>query len=252
MFYGVIRVCVVYWSQCMDCRVLLMQMENENVYAATSQESISNSFEDCENESSEHRSWMHAALDLAKEALGAGEVPVGCVFVHDSAIVGRGRNRVNETCNATRHAEMVAIDDLRKQFSSTASDSARYNLLANEPSAEDFCFSKTSQLTADDIFRSATLYVTCEPCIMCAAALRILSVPTVVYGCANERFGGCGSVVDVAADKLTSLGPELICLRGPYAEQSVDLLKSFYKGENPNAPCPKRKTEFQEQNTVSC
>jgi len=228
-----------------------MQMSD----TGTSQKCISNGSEDCESESAEHCIWMRAALDLANEALEVGEVPVGCVFVHDSEIVGRGRNHVNETRNATRHAEMVAIDDLRKRFSNTADDSAGYNLLANEPAAKDHCsanVSETSRLTADDVFRSAILYVTCEPCIMCAAALRILHVPTVVYGCANERFGGCGSVVNVAVDKLTSLGPELICLRGPFAEQSVDLLKSFYKGENPNAPCPKRKIQLQESNTASC
>jgi len=232
-----------------------MQMADETVYASTSHKCSSNGFENCDSESSEHCIWMRAALDLASEALEAGEVPVGCVFVYDSEIVGRGRNRVNETRNATRHAEMVAIDDLRKRFSITACDNAAYNLLGNEPPAEgcsSLKYSDTSRLTADDVFRLTTLYVTCEPCIMCAAALRILHVPTVVYGCANERFGGCGSVVNIAADRLPSLGPELICLRGPFAEQSIDLLKSFYKGENPNAPCPKKKNLVEEQSIVSC
>lgn len=220
-----------------------MQMAEETMYVNTADKCLSNGFEVVESKLSEHCIWMHEALDLASEALEAGEVPVGCIFVYNSEIVGCGRNRVNETRNATRHAEMVAIDDLRKHFSSAGD-----NLLGSEPPADD-C--ETSRLTADDVFRSATLFVTCEPCIMCTAALRILHVPTVVYGCANERFGGCGSVVNIASDKLPSLGPELICLRGPFAEKSIDLLKSFYKGENPNAPCPKRKNLVQEQTVAS-
>ena len=205
---------------------------------------------------------MHAALDLASEALAAGEVPVGCVFVYNSEIVGSGRNCVNATRNATRHAEMVAIDDLRKRF--CAVDSVEEKLPASDvwlenklPTSNFGPVNDTtlSRLTANDVFRSSTVYVTCEPCIMCAAALRILHVPTVIYGCANERFGGCGSVVNIATDKLPSLGPELICLHGPFAEQSVNLLKTFYKGENPNAPQPKRKSPEkdpeQEQNADS-
>jgi len=234
-----------------------MKMVDETVSTNSSDKCFSRVSVDCESESSEQCLWMRAALDLANEALEAGEVPVGCVFVYDSNIVGRGRNRVNETRNATRHAEMVAIDELRKLFFNSADDTlpACGGRLRSEQPTGDISplnESESSRLTADDVFRSVTLYVTCEPCIMCAAALRILHVPTVVYGCANERFGGCGSVVNVAADKLPSLGPELICLRGPFAEQSVDLLKVFYKGENPNAPCPKRKNLVQEQNGASC
>jgi len=237
-------------------------MADETAYASTShadRKCFSNSFEDSDNKLSANCIWMHAALDLAKEALEAGEVPVGCVFVYNSEIVGRGRNRVNETRNATRHAEMVAIDDLKKRFSNAANVSAGSNLLGHrhKPPADDCSpqnYPETSQLnlTADDVFHLTTLYVTCEPCIMCTAALRILHVPTVVYGCANERFGGCGSVVNIAADDLPSLGPELICLCGPLAEESIDLLKSFYKGENPNAPCPKRKNLAHDQSIVSC
>jgi len=204
----------------------------------------------CGSESKEHDIWMRAALDLASEALKAGEVPVGCVFVYSGKIVGCGRNRVNETRNATRHAEMVAVDDVRKQFCDSAAiaEESLSSLADANVGNEAIFISNTAPSVADKVFRLSTLYVTCEPCIMCAAALRILHVPTVVYGCANERFGGCGSVVNIAADRLPSVGPELVCLRGPFAEESVDLLKTFYKGENPNAPCPKRKNLVPEEN----
>jgi len=232
------------------------KMADNSVDVDPSGECFSGSSEDCESESSERCIWMRAALDLANEALGAGEVPVGCVFVYKSEIVGYGRNCVNATRNATRHAEMVAVDDLRKRFPDSAEDKMPTSdvRLENELSTGNIGhLSDTTlpQLTANDVFRLSTLYVTCEPCIMCAAALRILHVPTVIYGCANERFGGCGSVIDVATDKLPSLGPELVCLRGPYAERSIDLLKTFYKGENPNAPQPKRKNREEEQTASS-
>ena len=151
-----------------------------------------------------------------REALENGEVPVGCIFVHNDTIIASGRNEVNETKNATRHAELVAIDEILRAC------------------ADD----KTE---ARDVFRKTRVYVTVEPCIMCAAALRELEIELCVYGCANERFGGCGSVLNVATDTLSSDKPALNCVSGVFATEAVDLLKEFYKGENPNAPAPKSK-----------
>ena len=193
------------------------------------------------------------AMDLAREALAAGEVPVGCVFVCDGKVVARGRNRVNESRNATRHAEMVAIDDLRAKCRSfdpdtkatgctcCASDehSADYRVLASASHGCDRC-------SPDAVLQRCTLYVNVEPCVMCAAAIRMLRVPAVIYGCCNERFGGCGSVIDVANDEFQSLGTRPTCIRGPFADESVELLRNFYKGENPNAPVPRRK-EYSSQ-----
>jgi tRNA(Arg) A34 adenosine deaminase TadA len=103
----------------------------------------------------------------AEEALHSDEVPVGCVFIKDGKAIARARNRTNEWRNATLHAELEAIDHL---------------LPENPPPLSDI-----------------TLYVTVEPCVMCAAALRQIGIGRVVYGCGNERFGGCGSVIDVNA-----------------------------------------------------
>ncbi len=105
----------------------------------------------------------------AEEALEAGEVPVGCVIVRGKEIIGRGRNRTNETKNGTRHAEFYAID----QVIQTYPDSY------------------------EEILSQSTLYVTVEPCIMCAGALRHVGIKKVYFGCGNERFGGCGSILDV-------------------------------------------------------
>ncbi|KAJ3313884.1 tRNA(adenine34) deaminase [Boothiomyces sp. JEL0838] len=106
--------------------------------------------------------FMRAALAQAEEALEAGEVPVGCVFVHDGEIVGRGRNATNETLKATSHAELMAMQNM----------------------------------DISDI-KNMDLYVTIEPCIMCAAALRQVGIRHVYYGAGNEKFGGCGSVLNL-------------------------------------------------------
>jgi len=197
----------------------------------------------------EQTKWMLLAMELAREALAAGEVPVGCVFVHQSTVVGRGRNRVNESRNATRHAEMVAIDDLRANYKPS-----RYGACSSSTDDELSCvdtISTHSQSAAVDdssrrdwvntVLKECTLYVNVEPCVMCAAAVRMLQVPTVVFGCCNERFGGCGSVLDVTHNSLASPYPPMECVKGVLADESVALLKNFYKGENPNAPCPKKK-----------
>ncbi|XP_069831140.1 tRNA-specific adenosine deaminase 2 isoform X2 [Dendropsophus ebraccatus] len=163
--------------------------------------------------------WMDKAFQMAQDALDNGEVPVGCLLVHDQQIVGQGRNEVNETKNATRHAEMVAIDQ-----------------------ALEWC--EKNSKSSIEVFQNTILYVTVEPCIMCAGALRLLRIPLVVYGCRNERFGGCGSVLNVAEDDIPNTGAPFKYIPGYKAEKAVEMLKTFYKQENPNAPKSKvRKKE---------
>lgn len=161
--------------------------------------------------------WMAVAFEMASEALENGEVPVGCLMVYKNEILGKGRNEVNDTKNATRHAEMVAFDQVL-----------------------EWCRSR--DLDFKEVCAHTTLYVTVEPCIMCAAALRLLSIPMIVYGCGNERFGGCGSVLSIASDNDLLTGSPLKCISGYRAEEAVEMLKQFYKQENPNAPkCKVRK-----------
>eukprot|EP00611_Tribonema_gayanum_P023921 TRINITY_DN5135_c0_g1_i2.p1 TRINITY_DN5135_c0_g1~~TRINITY_DN5135_c0_g1_i2.p1 ORF type:complete len:217 (-),score=26.78 TRINITY_DN5135_c0_g1_i2:2317-2871(-) len=132
----------------------------------------------CDERAQKH---MAMALELAEAALQAGEVPVGCVIVqpggedaHTSPdrgaaalsdeVVAVGHNETNMTCNATRHAELVAIDRALAEGRSVT---------------------------------GCELFVTCEPCIMCAAALSQMGIGRVYFGCHNDRFGGCGSIVSV-------------------------------------------------------
>ncbi|CAG8561369.1 3482_t:CDS:2 [Funneliformis mosseae] len=159
-----------------------------------------------------HHKYMREALNLAQEAYDNHEVPVGCVFVLDDKIIGSGRNRTNETLNGTRHAEFEAIDLI---------------LSSGEYTSE--------------VFKRCVLYVTVEPCVMCTYALRQLGIKRVVYGCANERFGGAGSVFDIHQDPKLKLHPAYTCEGGYYREEAILLLRKFYVRENENAPIPKRK-----------
>ena len=164
----------------------------------------------------------------AEEALSNGEVPVGCLIIFQDTVVGKGRNEVNVTKNATRHAEMVAVDQVKHYCESNGHD---YRT----------------------VLKSSGLFVTVEPCIMCSAALRILAIPRVVYGCANERFGGCGSILSVHCDDYEDdmnsgqwrnrllPGGSFQCISGVHTEKAIDLLQKFYLQRNPNAPNPKVK-----------
>lgn len=161
----------------------------------------------------------------AKEALQAGEVPVGCVMVYsdgsdedDKCVEVSGRNRVNETKNATRHAEMECIDQLVNYFKENGID-----------------FENSSS------WSRVSVYVTVEPCIMCSRALRLLGIREVYFGCSNVRFGGCGSVFSVHSDSYIQGDVLNVYPSTLNAERAIGLLKEFYEGENPNAPPTKVK-----------
>lgn len=155
------------------------------------------------------KTYMLRCLELAEKSLTLNEVPVGCIFVHREKIIAEGHNTVNETKNAISHAEVNCIDEIVKRYNN-------YN----------------------DIFREIMVVVNVEPCIMCCSLLNNLSVTKIIYGCNNERFGGCGTVLDV----LSLQQSQIVVKRGLFKEKSVELLKSFYKCTNPNAPIPKLKT----------
>ncbi len=112
--------------------------------------------------------FMGEALALAREAAEAGEVPVGCVIVRGDQIVGRGRNRREAGKNALAHAEIEAINDA------------------------------CSRLGGWRLWE-CTLYVTLEPCPMCAGAILNARIPRVVYGARDAKAGSCGSVCDLFA-----------------------------------------------------
>lgn len=155
--------------------------------------------------------FMQEAFVEARRALSVGEVPVGCVFVYKGNVIARGANEVNATKNATRHAEFICIDQVL-----------------------EFC--TVGGLKSEDVFPKISVVVTVEPCIMCSAALHDLKVKEIIYGCANDRFGG-KTVVDVPQVVDYTVKVE----GGLCADEAMDLLKEFYKGENPSAPVAKSK-----------
>ena len=114
--------------------------------------------------------FMRIALAQGENALENEEIPVGCVFVDEKSdeIIATGYNKTNKDRNGTCHAEMVAINNV-----------ILYQ--GKDP----------------DIFKNCELFVSCEPCIMCAAAIGRLGVKCVYFGCHNDRFGGNGSILSV-------------------------------------------------------
>ena len=113
-----------------------------------------------------HEYYMSQALELAREAADAGEVPVGCVIVRDGAVIGRGRNRREEKQHTQSHAEMEAIRQANEALGSWRLD-------------------------------ECTLYVTLEPCPMCAGAILNARIPRVYYGARDREMGACGGVLNL-------------------------------------------------------
>ena len=110
--------------------------------------------------------YMEAALELAQEAAAEGEIPVGCVIVRNGQIVGKGRNRRETAKTALGHAEIEAIADACKNLGGWR-------------------------------LWDCTLYVTLEPCPMCAGAIVNARIPRVVFGASDAKCGACGSVCDI-------------------------------------------------------
>lgn len=141
--------------------------------------------------------YMKEALALAEQCLATGDVPVGCVVVSpDGAVVGRGRNRREERNDAAAHAEVEAIQEACRTLGSW-------------------------RLTG------CALYVTLEPCPMCAGAILNARIQDVWYGAREEKTGCCGSVVNLFAEGF----PYKAAVRGGLlAEESQALLRQFFEG----------------------
>ena len=143
----------------------------------------------------DHEKYMRMALELAREAAAEGEVPVGCVIADASgAVVGRGRNRREAHADATAHAEIEAIREAGEKLGSWR-------------------------------LEGCTLYVTLEPCPMCAGAIINARVPSLVFGAADEFSGSCGSVIDLFFERY---GHHPKVLGGVLSDESAALLRDFF------------------------
>ena len=143
-----------------------------------------------------HDTYMREALALAFQAEAAGEAPVGAVVVAGGEIAGRGRNSSISECDPTAHAEVLALRDAARKL-------GNYRL-------ED-----------------ATLYVTLEPCVMCAGALVTARIRTLVFGARDLRFGGVRSKFRLADSDLLNHRVEVI--EGVMAVECVEVLKKFFE-----------------------
>jgi tRNA(adenine34) deaminase len=139
--------------------------------------------------------WMQLALREAQKAFEEDEVPVGALVVHDNKIIGRGYNQIERLQDPTAHAEMIAI-------------TAAANHLQSRRLAE------------------CTMFVTLEPCPMCAGAIVQARIPTLVFGAFDPKAGACGTLFNIVQDRR--LNHQLHVISGVCDKECEELLKGFF------------------------
>lgn len=139
--------------------------------------------------------YMREALRQAKKACALGEVPIGCVIVHEGRVIGRGYNRRNTDKNTLAHAEITAIN-------------------------------KASKKIGDWRLEECTLYVTLEPCQMCAGAIVQARIPETVIGCMNPKAGCAGSILNIL--EMPEFNHQVKVTRGILEEECSEMLKTFF------------------------
>ena len=143
----------------------------------------------------EREKYRSAALELAREAEAAGEIPVGCVIVKDGEIIGRGRNRREEERSALAHAEVEAIAEACRALGDWRLD-------------------------------DCALFVTLEPCPLCTGAIINARVGEVVYGAKEENTGSCGSVINLFEENY---GHKPHVYGGVLREDCAAILREFFE-----------------------
>ncbi|MBE0644758.1 MAG: tRNA adenosine(34) deaminase TadA [Bacteroidetes bacterium] len=151
--------------------------------------------EDDSNMQTDHERWMEMALRQAERAFEEEEVPVGAVVIKDGRVIGKGYNQNEQLKDPTAHAEIIAI-------------TAAANTLGDK--------------RLDD----CTLYVTLEPCAMCAGAIVLARIPVLVFGAYDAKAGACGTLMNIVEDKR--LNHSVHVIPGVLDDKSTALLKSFF------------------------
>ena len=142
-----------------------------------------------------HAEWMRVAIDQAQQAFEEGEVPIGAVIIHENRIIGAAGNQREQLRDPTAHAEMIAITQAAESLGS-------WRLL------------------------ECTLYVTLEPCPMCAGAIVQARIPTVVYGTPDEKAGACHTLYQITSD--IRLNHRSTVIGGVLQEECRNLLREFF------------------------
>jgi tRNA(adenine34) deaminase len=152
------------------------------------------------------RRWMRQALREAERAYEEGEVPVGVVVVQGERLVGRGRNAVERLQDPTAHAELLAV-------------------------------TAACEALGSKWLEGCTLYVTLEPCPMCAGAMVLARLSRLVFGAFDEKLGAASTLYQIPQDPR--LNHRLEVISGVEAEASADLLRAFFRQRRPGGPEPR-------------
>ena len=140
--------------------------------------------------------FMGQALKEAEKSLAKAEIPIGCVIVKDGEIIGRGHNAREELNQAIMHAEVMAINEANRH-------EGNWRLL------------------------DSTLFVTIEPCVMCSGAIGLARIPQVIYGAANQKFGGAGSLYNILTDERLNHRVEVET--GVLEEACAKIMQDFFR-----------------------
>lgn len=143
----------------------------------------------------QHEQWMTLALKQAVRAFDADEVPVGAIVVHKNTVIAKGYNQVETLHDPTAHAEMIALTAAAAHLESK-------------------------------FLKECTLYVTMEPCPMCAGAIVLSRIPTIVFGCYDPKMGASGSVMNVTENKR--LNHQVHVIGGVLDAECGSLVKEFF------------------------
>ena len=140
--------------------------------------------------------YMKDAIRQAKKAYDLEETPIGCVLVHKGKVIARGYNKRNKKKNTLAHAEMIVID-------------------------------KASRVLGDWLLEECTMYVTLEPCPMCAGAIVQARIPKVVIGSTNPKAGCAGSVINLL--DMAGFNHQVEVVQGVLEEECSQLMRDFFK-----------------------
>ena len=143
-----------------------------------------------------HEKYMDKAIAQAKRAYANGDVPIGCVIVHDDRIIARGFNKRNLKKTTLAHAEILAIEQASKKL-------------------------------GDWRLEECTMYVTLEPCQMCAGAIVQARIPNVVIGCMNPKAGCAGSIINLL--DMKQFNHQVGVIRGVRQDECSEMMKSFFR-----------------------
>ncbi len=143
-----------------------------------------------------HETWMKYAIKEAERAFDQNEVPVGCIIVHENKIIGKGYNQIETLKDPTAHAEIIAITAAAAQLESK-------------------------------FLENCTMYVTLEPCTMCAGAIVLAKIPTLVFGAYDPKAGACGTLYTITED--ARLNHRVHTISGVLDAECGSLIRDFFK-----------------------